>query len=113
MADARWSVSASVRGAPIQARSGGLQCAIECPFLEQPICVRALGRSFTSSQSKQIRAWSCASNARRRSWVQCWLVQDNDDLTSLRSEFPIAERWVYFDHATYGPHPRRYVDTLS
>jgi selenocysteine lyase/cysteine desulfurase len=35
------------------------------------------------------------------------------DLASLRDEFPICERWAYFDHATYGPHPRTYVRTMS
>jgi selenocysteine lyase/cysteine desulfurase len=35
------------------------------------------------------------------------------DLASLRDEFPICERWAYFDHATYGPHPRTYVQTLA
>ena len=33
--------------------------------------------------------------------------------TTLRDEFPITSEWTYFDHATYGPHPRVYVDTLS
>ena len=35
------------------------------------------------------------------------------DLDSLRREFPITQRWAYFDHATYGPHPRAYVQTLA
>ena len=36
------------------------------------------------------------------------------DLETLRRrEFPISAEWAYFDHATYGPHPRRYVDTLA
>jgi selenocysteine lyase/cysteine desulfurase len=30
-----------------------------------------------------------------------------------RSEFPITDRWLYFDNATYGPHPRRYVQAIS
>jgi selenocysteine lyase/cysteine desulfurase len=35
------------------------------------------------------------------------------DTKALRdAEFPISADWLYFDHATYGPHPRRYVDTL-
>jgi selenocysteine lyase/cysteine desulfurase len=38
---------------------------------------------------------------------------DELDLASLRDEFPISQRWAYFDHATYGPHPRTYVRTLS
>src|SRR6185437_7509009 len=38
---------------------------------------------------------------------------DELDLASPRDEFPICERWAYFDHATYGPHPRTYVRTLS
>ncbi len=38
---------------------------------------------------------------------------DELNLASLRDEFPICERWAYFDHATYGPHPRTYVQTLS
>jgi cysteine desulfurase/selenocysteine lyase len=33
--------------------------------------------------------------------------------TSLRDEFPISREWTYFDHATYGPHPRTYVEALS
>jgi selenocysteine lyase/cysteine desulfurase len=33
--------------------------------------------------------------------------------TLRRREFPITDEWTYFDHATYGPHPRRYVDTLA
>jgi cysteine desulfurase / selenocysteine lyase len=33
--------------------------------------------------------------------------------TSLRDEFPITHEWTYFDHATYGPHPRTYVETMS
>ena len=36
------------------------------------------------------------------------------DVEALRGgEFPITAEWTYFDHATYGPHPRRYVDTLT
>jgi selenocysteine lyase/cysteine desulfurase len=38
---------------------------------------------------------------------------DDLDVARLRCEFPIAERWAYFDHATYGPHPRAYVQTLA
>jgi selenocysteine lyase/cysteine desulfurase len=38
-------------------------------------------------------------------------VLDRDTLR--HHEFPITAEWVYFDHATYGPHPRRYVDTLT
>jgi cysteine desulfurase/selenocysteine lyase len=30
-----------------------------------------------------------------------------------RREFPITESWVYFDTASYGPHPRRYVQTIA
>jgi selenocysteine lyase/cysteine desulfurase len=33
--------------------------------------------------------------------------------TLRRDEFPITAEWTYFDHATYGPHPRRYVETLA
>jgi selenocysteine lyase/cysteine desulfurase len=40
-------------------------------------------------------------------------ANDDLDLASLRCEFPIVERWAYFDHATYGPHPRAFVRTLS
>jgi selenocysteine lyase/cysteine desulfurase len=41
-------------------------------------------------------------------------VPDNhDDLARLRAEFPITENWTYFDHATYGPHPRAYVSAIS
>jgi len=51
-------------------------------------------------------------------------VQDNSDtavagrlpaqlVAELRLEFPITREWVYLDHATYGPHPRRYVEALS
>ncbi|MBV9325012.1 MAG: aminotransferase class V-fold PLP-dependent enzyme [Chloroflexi bacterium] len=40
-------------------------------------------------------------------------ANDELDLASLRREFPITERWAYFDHATYGPHPRAYVQTLA
>jgi selenocysteine lyase/cysteine desulfurase len=36
------------------------------------------------------------------------------DVESLRrSEFPITDRWLYFDAATYGPHPRRYVQSIT
>jgi cysteine desulfurase/selenocysteine lyase len=28
-------------------------------------------------------------------------------------EFPITDSWVYFDTASYGPHPRRYVRTIA
>jgi selenocysteine lyase/cysteine desulfurase len=35
------------------------------------------------------------------------------EAAALRDEFPITREWTYFDHATYGPHPRTYVDTLS
>jgi selenocysteine lyase/cysteine desulfurase len=36
------------------------------------------------------------------------------DVEALRRrEFPITAEWAYFDHATYGPHPRRYVETLA
>jgi selenocysteine lyase/cysteine desulfurase len=30
-----------------------------------------------------------------------------------RREFPITETWAYFDAATYGPHPRRYVQSIT
>ncbi|HEY2592990.1 MAG TPA: aminotransferase class V-fold PLP-dependent enzyme [Chloroflexota bacterium] len=40
-------------------------------------------------------------------------AKDDLDVDGLRREFPISESWAYFDHATYGPHPRAYVDTLS
>jgi cysteine desulfurase/selenocysteine lyase len=41
-------------------------------------------------------------------------LQDVLDVDMLRRrEFPITAEWAYFDHATYGPHPRRYVDTLT
>ncbi|HEY1292105.1 MAG TPA: aminotransferase class V-fold PLP-dependent enzyme [Chloroflexota bacterium] len=33
--------------------------------------------------------------------------------TSLRDQFPITREWTYFDHATYGPHPRTYVEELA
>lgn len=39
------------------------------------------------------------------------------ELSSLaairRREFPITDSWVYFDTASYGPHPRRYVQTIA
>jgi cysteine desulfurase / selenocysteine lyase len=35
------------------------------------------------------------------------------DLKQARDEFPITRSWIYLDSATYGPHPRRYVDTLA
>jgi selenocysteine lyase/cysteine desulfurase len=35
------------------------------------------------------------------------------DLKQAREEFPITRSWIYLDSATYGPHPRRYVDTLA
>lgn len=36
------------------------------------------------------------------------------DVESLRrSEFPITDSWIYFDAATYGPHPRRYVQAIT
>lgn len=36
------------------------------------------------------------------------------DVAALRQrEFPITREWTYFDHATYGPHPRAYVETLA
>jgi cysteine desulfurase/selenocysteine lyase len=39
---------------------------------------------------------------------------DVTDLSEIRRrEFPITDAWVYFDSATYGPHPRRYVQAMS
>lgn len=35
------------------------------------------------------------------------------DLTQARDEFPITRSWIYLDHATYGPHPRRYADAVA
>jgi cysteine desulfurase / selenocysteine lyase len=36
------------------------------------------------------------------------------DLAEIRRrEFPITNSWLYFDTATYGPHPRRYVQAIS
>lgn len=35
------------------------------------------------------------------------------DLTSLRAEFPITERWAYLNHAAYGPFPRRTVAAVE
>jgi cysteine desulfurase / selenocysteine lyase len=36
------------------------------------------------------------------------------DLAEIRRrEFPITNSWLYFDTATYGPHPRRYVKVIS
>jgi selenocysteine lyase/cysteine desulfurase len=36
------------------------------------------------------------------------------DLAAIRrAEFPITDSWLYFDNATYGPHPRRYVQAIS
>jgi cysteine desulfurase / selenocysteine lyase len=40
-------------------------------------------------------------------------VEASDLLEIRRSEFPITDSWLYFDNATYGPHPRRYVHALS
>jgi cysteine desulfurase / selenocysteine lyase len=39
---------------------------------------------------------------------------DAADLAELRQrEFPITDEWLYFDTATYGPHPRRYVQKIG
>jgi selenocysteine lyase/cysteine desulfurase len=36
------------------------------------------------------------------------------DLAAIRrAEFPITDSWLYFDTATYGPHPRRYVQAMA
>jgi cysteine desulfurase / selenocysteine lyase len=36
------------------------------------------------------------------------------ELADIRQrEFPITDAWTYFDTATYGPHPRRYVQTMA
>ncbi len=35
------------------------------------------------------------------------------DLKQARDEFPITRSWIYLDSATYGPHPRRFVETVS
>lgn len=36
------------------------------------------------------------------------------ELAAIRQrEFSITSSWLYFDTATYGPHPRRYVQTMS
>ena len=35
------------------------------------------------------------------------------ELTQARDEFPITRSWIYLDNATYGPHPRRYVNAVS
>lgn len=42
------------------------------------------------------------------------ILPDARAVDTLRHrEFPITDEWTYFDHATYGPHPRRYVETLT
>src|SRR5947207_3264359 len=36
------------------------------------------------------------------------------DLADIRQrEFPIVADWRYFDTATYGPHPKRYVQRMT
>ena len=40
-------------------------------------------------------------------------VEATDLAEIRRREFPIIDSWLYFDTATYGPHPRRYVQTIS
>jgi selenocysteine lyase/cysteine desulfurase len=40
-------------------------------------------------------------------------VEATDLAEIRRREFPITDSWLYFDNATYGPHPRRYVQAIS
>jgi len=40
-------------------------------------------------------------------------VEATDLAEIRRREFPITDSWLYFDTATYGPHPRRYVQAIS
>ena len=40
-------------------------------------------------------------------------VEATDLAEIRRREFPITNSWLYFDTATYGPHPRRYVQAIS
>jgi cysteine desulfurase/selenocysteine lyase len=41
-------------------------------------------------------------------------VEHKTELAEIRRrEFPITDRWLYFDTATYGPHPKRYVEAMA
>jgi cysteine desulfurase / selenocysteine lyase len=35
------------------------------------------------------------------------------DVAALREQFPVTRKWAWFNHATFGPPPRVFVDTVS